>query len=367
LALIFNGIRPGNGTGILFSLVLYLPNIIMPKSESTIRDIARILGISKSTVSRALNNHYDVSQETARKVRELAAKIDYQPNLLAQHLKQQRTNTIGVLIPETVNRFTARAVGGIQQVADHAGYNVMICQSNETLATEQNNLRTLIASRVDGLLVSVSRRTDRHEHFQYAIDKEVPLVFFDRIIEELSASQVYSDNYEISFQGTEHLLAQGCKRIAFIAGSKHLHNYRNRLNGYIDALKKHNVTVSESLIVYTDYTSADVENYTRHLFSLRQKPDGIFAINDLAALEMMHILKKRGLIIPKDVAVLGFNNENICSLVEPTLSSIDHPAFEMGVAAAEILFNQIANKGVFQEKRMIKSRLVIRESTTRKL
>jgi DNA-binding LacI/PurR family transcriptional regulator len=359
--------RPGNGTEILFSLAADFQNKIMSKSEATIRDIAKILGISKSTVSRALNNHYDVSQETARKVRELATQIDYQPNLLAQHLKQQRTNTIGVLIPETVNRFTARAVGGIQEVADHAGYNVMICQSNETLATEQNNLRTLIASRVDGLLVSVSRKTDRHEHFQYAIDKEVPLVFFDRIVDELNASQVYSDNYEISFQGTEHLISQGCKRIAYIAGSKHLHNYRNRLNGYLDALKKHNITINESLIVFTDYTSNDVENYTRYLFNLRHKPDGIFAINDLAALEIMHILKKRGLSIPKDVAVLGFNNENICSLVEPTLSSIDHPAFDMGAAAAEILIKQIANKGVFQEKRMIKSRLVIRESTIRKL
>ncbi len=338
----------------------------MSKSDATIRDIAKILGISKSTVSRALNNHYDVSQETARKVRELAAKIDYQPNLLAQHLKQQRTNTIGVLIPEIVNRFTARAVGGIQDVADRSGYNVMICQSNETLATEQNNLKTLMASRVDGLLVSISRNTDRHEHFQYAIDKEVPLVFFDRIVEELNASQVYSDNYEISYQGTEHLLAQGCKRIAFIAGPKHLHNYRNRLNGYLDALKMHKIPILESLIVTTNYTTNDVENYTRYLFNLRQKPDGIFAFNDMAALEIIHILKKRGLKIPKDVAVLGFNNENICGLIEPTLSSIDHPAFEMGVAAAEILIKQIIDKEVYQEKRLIKSRLVIRESTNRK-
>jgi len=339
----------------------------MSKPEATIRDIAKILGISKSTVSRALNNHYDVSQETARKVRELAEKIDYQPNLLAQHLKQQRTNTIGVLVPETVNRFTARALAGIQEVADHAGFNVMICQSNETLATEQNNLKSLIANRADGLLISVSRKTDRHEHFQYAIDKAVPIVFFDRVVEDLNASQVFSDNYEISFHGTEHLLAQGCRRIAYIAGSQHLHIYRNRLNGYMDALKKHHIPISESLIVYTNYASNDVANYTRRLFSLRQKPDGIFALNDMAALEIISILRKRGLKIPEDVAVLGFNNENICGLIEPTLSSIDHPAFEMGVAAAEILFKQIANKEIPHEKRMIKSRLVIRESTTRKL
>ena len=337
----------------------------MSKSAATIRDIALVLGISKSTVSRALNDHYDVNPETARKVRELATQIDYHPNLLAQHLKQKRTNTIGVVIPETVNRFFAKAVGGIQEVANRAGYNVMICQSNESLALERNNLQTLLASKVDGLLISVSRETNRHDHLQYAIDKEVPIVFFDRIVEELSASQVYSDNYDISFEGTEHLLAQGCKRIAFIAGPQHLYNSRNRLNGYLGALKKHGVSVNESLIVDSNYKVNDVEDYTRYLFNLQQKPDGIFAINDMTALEMMHILKKRGLSIPKDVAVLGFNNETICRLVEPSLSSIDHPAFDMGAAAAEILLKQISKNEILQEKRLIKSRLVVRESTNR--
>jgi DNA-binding LacI/PurR family transcriptional regulator len=337
----------------------------MSKSSATIRDIARMLGISKSTVSRALNDHYDVNPETAKKVRELAGQLDYQPNLLAQHLKQQRTNTIGVIIPETVNRFFAKAIGGVQQVANRAGYNVIICQSDETLATERNNLHTLLANKVDGLLISVSRETDRYDHLQQAIDKEVPLVFFDRIVEELNASQVYSDNYEISFQGTEHLIAQGCKRIAFIAGPQHLYNSRNRLNGYVDALKKHEFTVNENLIVHANYKTDEVENYTRKLFNLRHKPDGIFAINDMAALEIMHILKKRGLNIPNDVAVLGFNNETICRLIQPSLSSIDHPAFDMGVAAAEILLQQIVKKEFVAEKRLIKSRLVVRESTNR--
>ena len=337
----------------------------MSKSAATIRDIALILGISKSTVSRALNDHFDVKPETARKVRELAAQIDYHPNLLAQHLKQKRTNTIGVVIPETVNRFFAKAIGGIQEVANKAGYNVMICQSNESLALERNNLQTLMASKVDGLLISVSRETNLHDHLQYAIDKEVPLVFFDRIVEELSASQVYSDNYDISFQGTEHLLTQGCKRIAFIAGPQHLYNSRNRLDGYLGALKKHNINVSKSLIVDAHYKVNEVGDYMRHLFNLPQKPDGIFAINDMAAIEIMHILKKRGLNIPKDVAVLGFNNETICRFVEPSLSSIDHPAFEMGAAATEILLKQIIKGEILQEKRLIKSRLVVRDSTNR--
>jgi DNA-binding LacI/PurR family transcriptional regulator len=339
----------------------------MSKSAATIRDIALILGISKSTVSRALNDHYDVNPETAKKVRELALQIDYHPNLLAQHLKQQRTNTIGVVIPDTVNRFFAKAIGGIQQVANQAGFNVIICQSNETLSLERNNVKTLMASKVDGLLISVSRETDRHEHLQYAIEKEMPIVLFDRIIEELQASQVYSDNYEISFQGTEHLLEQGCKRIAFIAGPRHLYNSRNRLNGYLAALKKHNINISDSLIVDSNYGTNNAEEYMRHLLNLRQKPDGIFAINDMAAMEIIHILKKRGLNVPKDVAVLGFNNETICRLVEPSLSSIDHPAFDMGAAAAEILLRQISKNGIVLEKRLIKSRLVVRESTNRVL
>ncbi|MFZ5999826.1 MAG: LacI family DNA-binding transcriptional regulator [Bacteroidota bacterium] len=338
----------------------------MPKSATTIRDIARILGISKSTVSRALNNHYDVNPETARKVHELAAQIDYQPNVLAQHLKTQHTNIIGVVIPETINRFFAKAVGGIQQVANSAGYNVMICQSNETLALERTNVQTLLSSRVDGLLVSVSRETDRHDHFQHVLNREVPLVFFDRIIEELEASQVYSDNFDITFQATEHLIEQGCKRIAFVAGPKHLYNSKHRLNGYLEALRKNNIKVSESLIVHATYGSSDVETYTRYLFNLRQKPDAVFAINDMAALEIMHILKKRGLNVPNDVAVIGFNNETICPLVEPSLTSIDHPAFEMGMAAAEILLQQITKKQITQEKRLIKSRLVVRESTIRR-
>jgi DNA-binding LacI/PurR family transcriptional regulator len=338
----------------------------MPKSPTTIRDIARMLGISKSTVSRALNDHYDVNPETARKVRELAAKIDFQPNMLAQHFKQQKTFTIGVIIPETVNRFFAKAIGGIQQVADREGYNVIICQSNESMETEKKNLNTLLSNRVDGLLISVSRETNKYDHFQQVINQEVPLVFFDRIVEELSAYQIHSDNYEISMQGTEHLIDQGCKRIAFSAGPSYLYNSRNRLKGYLDALQKRNLPIDENIIIHTNYKLDNVEDYTRHLFNMQNKPDAVFALNDLAAIETMHILKKRGISIPNDVAILGFNNETICRFVEPSLSSIDHPAFDMGKAATEMLLLKIKQDNLPQNREIVKSRLVIRESTLRK-
>jgi DNA-binding LacI/PurR family transcriptional regulator len=337
----------------------------MSKPAITIRDIARKLGVSKSTVSRALNHQYDVNPETARRVRELAAKMDYEPNLLAQHLKQQRTKTIGVIIPETVNRFFAKAVGGIQEVATQAGYNVIICQSNETLATERNNLQTLMANKVDGLLISVSRETDRYDHLQHAIDKEVPIVFFDRIVEELKASQVYSDNYNISLEGTEHLIEQGCKRIAYVAGRQNLYNSRNRFNGYLAALKKHDMTVLDSLIVHAEFTSGDVADYTHRLLNLTERPDGIFAINDMAAIEMIHIIKKMGLSVPSDIAILGFNNETIGNFIEPSLSSIAHPAFAMGTEAAGLLLKHINQTEIIPEKKLVKSQLIIRESTRR--
>lgn len=338
----------------------------MSKSHTTIRDIARMLGISKSTVSRALNDHYDVNPETARKVRELAAKIDFQPNILAQHFKQQRTFTIGVVIPETVNRFFAKAIGGIQQAADRAGYNVIICQSNESMEMEKKNLQTLLSSRVDGLLISISQETDQYNHFQHVINQEVPLVFFDRIVEELSAYQVHSDNYEISLQGTEHLIDQGCKRIAFIAGPQYLYTSRNRLKGYLDALEKRKIKIDDSLIIHTNYQLNTVEEYMRHLFNLRKRPDAVFAINDMAAIEIMHILKKKGFSIPHDVAVLGFNNETICRFIEPALSSIDHPAFDMGMVATELLLAKITNDALPLQKKLVTSRLVVRESTLRK-
>ncbi len=337
----------------------------MSSSSVTIKDIAKILGISKSTVSRALSEHSDVNQETRKKILEVAQQLNYQPNALALNLKQQRTNTIGVIIPETVNRFFAKAIGGIQRVANLAGYNVMICQSDESYITEKNNLRSLIASHVDGVIISVSSETDRTDHFDMLLQKKIPVVFFDRIREDLNTSQVYTDNYEISFVGTEHLIQQGCKRIAIIAGPQNLHNSRNRLNGYLDALKKHDMPIKESYIVHSNFTGGNIEEYTLYLIHLPQPPDAVFAINDYAAVEMMHVLKKNGLKIPEDIAVLGFNNENICRFVEPPLSTIDLPSYDMGAVSAEILLAQIRDASAPIQRKLVKSQLIVRESTHR--
>lgn len=360
------GTFPGTFPGFFPTLpcaILPLPS--MSKGPVTIKDIARFLGISKSTVSRALSGHLDVNPETKRRVLELARKLDYQPNTLAVSLKQQRTHTLGVIIPETVNRFFAKAVGGIQKVANQAGYNVIICQSDESYVAEKKNVQTMLASRVDGLLISVSRETDRYDHFEAVLSKGVPLVFFDRIVEKLEASQVFSDNYEVAREATRHLIAQGCQRIAFVAGPQHLYNSRNRLTGYLEALREAHIPVRENLIIQSQYRLDKTEEHTRYLLRLKERPDAIFAINDYAALEMMHEIKKAGLRIPEDIAVMGFNNETICRFVQPSLSSVDHPADTMGAAATEILIQQIEREDLTPVKRLVPSRLVVRESSHR--
>ncbi len=335
----------------------------MRKAAVTIKDIAKALGLSKSTVSRALSDHSSVNEETRKRILDLAQKLHYQPNLLALNFKQKRTKTIGVIIPETVNKFFARAIGGIQRVANPAGYNVITCESDESYEAEKSNLQSLVNSRVDGLLISVSSETFRTDHFDLLVQKGIPVVFFDRIREELNTSQVVTDNHDIAFTGTEHLISQGCKRIAILAGPENLYNSRNRLQGYVDALEKHDLPVREDYIFHSQFRAGNFEEHARAILDLHERPDAVFAINDYAALELIHFFKKHGLRIPEDIAVLGFNNEAFSKFVEPALSTVDLNANEMGAAATQILLEQIKDPGKAPQKKIIRSKLIVRAST----
>lgn len=335
----------------------------MVNKNITIKDIARKLGISKSTVSRALGNRADVHPETKKKVLELAGKLQYAPNIFGINLKQQKTNTIGVIVPETINSFFARALGGIQKRAEMAGVNVMICQSNESYISEKKNITNLVTNRVAGMIVSVSRETDNSEHFRPLLEKNIPLVFFDRICDDINASTVITDNYEVTCEAVEHLISQGMRRIAFVAGPQHLYNSKFRLKAFIDTMEKHNLPVLDYYIVHSNYQSDKVETYTRYLINLPQRPEAIFAINDAAALEMMDIIKKSGLKVPDDIAVLGFNNEAFGKYIEPSLTTVDQPAHEMGEVAAELLIHEIHHPEAPKENRLVKSKLVVRAST----
>ena len=329
----------------------------------TIKDIALKLNLSTSTVSRALTDHPDIKKETKKLVLKLARELDYQPNPIALSLKQNRTHILGVIIPETSISFFSKAISGIQEIAAAAGYQVMICSSHESVEIEKQNVQTLLNSRVDGLIISVSKETRDIGHLAKVLDKRVPTVFFDRVCESLHATKVVADNFTISFKTVEHLITTGRKRIAFIAGPQNLYNSRKRLEGYKEALKKYNLTIDDQLIVYSNYEGENVKTYTKSLLDLNPPVDAIFAINDRSAIEMIHLIKQRQLTVPGDIAVVGFNNERFAAFFDPPLSSVDHPAFEMGKAATELLLQHIEDDLLPAQKRVLKSDLVIRESS----
>lgn len=337
----------------------------------TIKDIARELGISPSTVSRALKDHPDISPETKKAVNQLATKLNYQPNIVALNLRQSKTNTIGVIIPEVVHFFFSTIISGIEDVAYRAGYNVILTQSNESQAREVTDIKALFNSRVDGMLISVSRETTDFEHIESIISKGVPIVFFDRVYNNPQLSKVIVDDFAGAKEATLHLIDQGCKRIAHIAGPPNLDISKQRLEGYKQALVEHNIKFEDDLItVCPDGTIDEGKIAAFKLLDLKKKPDAIFASNDPSAMGAMLALKERGLKIPKDVAVVGFSNWFFSALMEPSLTTVDQPGFEMGQEAAKLLIRQIEKKGkdkedteIQSETKILKTRLIVRDSS----
>ena len=335
----------------------------MTVKRTTIKDIAVQLNLSTSTVSRALSDHSDVSAKTRVMVRELAQQLDYHPDPVAVNLKQRKTKVIGLILPRIVNRFFSKALSGIQSVVNDHGYNIIISQSDESLNLEKANVETMLSSRVDGLIVSLSKETIDVEHFRKVLNTETPIVFFDRVSEDLNTSRVIIDDYEASYKAVEHLIEQGCRRVAHVTGPPNLFISRKRLEGYKDAIRDHGLPLDKKLIVFSTYQTDDVKSYTNYLLSLKSPPDGIFAINDLSALQMMHYIKAKGLSIPKDIAIIGFNNEATDAYLDPPLTSVDSPAMELGRNAASLLFNHIEDETLPASCQVIKSKLVIRESS----
>ena len=344
----------------------------MKYNQVTIKDIARELGISPSTVSRALKDHPDISQETKRLVNELAEKLNYQPNIVALSLRQSKTNTIGVIIPEIVHFFFSTVISGIEDVAYSAGYNVILAQSNESQAREVTDTKALYNSRVDGLLMSVSRETTNFDHIESLLAKGVPIVFFDRVYESDQASKIIVDDFTGAKEATLHLIDQGCKRVAHIEGPPNLEISKQRLEGYKEALKDYNIPFNKELVaICPSGTIEEGKAATEKLLSLKNRPDGIFATNDPAAMGAMQAIKQKKLRIPQDVALVGFSNWFFSSLMDPPLSSVDQPGFEMGQEAAKLLIRQIEkqNKGeadIIHETKILKTRLVVRESSLKK-
>lgn len=339
----------------------------MKSPQITIKDIARSLKISPSTVSRALKDHPDISPATKKAVRELAQELDYQPNSVALSLRKSKTFTIGVIIPQIVHHFFSTVISGIEDVAYKAGYHVMICQSNESFDREKASAQALLASRVDGMLVSVAQETSDLKHFEMLLNRNVPLVFFDRVASGLDTSSVVVDDFGGAYRAVEYLIKSGCRKVAHLAGPDNLEISQNRIKGYKKAVDDYGLALRPEHIVTAGLTIEEGRKACLELLERGELPDAIFAANDPLAIGALKVLKEKGIKIPEEISVIGFSDEPITALIEPPITTIAQPGFEMGQLATQLLLDEISHKSDEERlpsvKRELKTELVIREST----
>lgn len=310
------------------------------KKEVTIYDLAKELNYSPSTISRALNNHRSISKKTIKLIKEAALEMGYRPNNLAAGLRNNKSNTIGVLISRINRPFMASLISGIEETARKEGYNVLISQSNDRYENEVSNCNALYESRVTGLIVSLSMETVDTAHFQKFIDQGIPIVFVDRVPENFNSYKVVIDNYTAGYSATKHLIDQGCTRIAHFAGGQHRNIYEERKKGYLDALRDSGLPILEELVVHFKTLSFEEgTKATKKLLKLEAPPDGIFSANDTAAVSAVMCAKKMGIEVPHQLAVIGFNDDPIASIMQPSLSTVSHPASKMGAISARRILN----------------------------
>lgn len=336
--------------------------------KATIQDIARKLNVNASTVSRALNGHRAISEITKKRVLAAAKKLNYHPNRIASSLRLGKTEIIGVIIPSTEISFFASVIHGIENIATQNNCSVLIYQSNEMPEAEMRGIRTFLHARVDGVLASISKETTSLGHFQEIIKRGVPLVLFDRVTDKLQVPSVVVDDYKGAFNATTHLINEGCRSIAHIAGQKHVTIFTKRLKGYKDALLASGLPVRNELIVYGNITVESGMECMRHLLALPQPPDAVFAVEDFTALGAMQELKRSGKKIPDEIALIGFANASFSNYITPGLSTVDQQAKQMGEEAAKLFFLLSSNKSFYRikpEKIVLEPELIIRASSSK--
>lgn len=313
------------------------------KRQTRLADLALELGLSIATVSRALKNYPDISQGTKQKVLELAHSWNYHPNGMAAGLRNNESKLIGVIVPEISNQFFSLVIKGIMEVAYDEGYRVLLCQSDESYEKEVANVNALLTGNVDGVLVSIAHGTQVFDHFREFKQAELPLVFFDKITDEIPAcSKVIVDDYAGAYGAVCHLIDQGFDKIAHIKGPLLSYTARNRFAGYRDALLAHNIPVESQLIL--DAVSMTVEEgilLGKLVAQHKKRVNAVFAVTDLMAIGLQHGLKQAGIRIPDDIAVMGFNDWFLNELMDPPISSVQQPGYEMGKIATEILIEEI--------------------------
>jgi LacI family transcriptional regulator len=336
------------------------------KKEITIYDIAKALNISPSTVSRGLKNHPHIRKETKKNIIAKAKEMGYQQNKFASNLRQKHTNTIGVVVPKLDSYFMATVISGIEKITAQYGYGLIISQSQESWKKEISCISTLFNSRVDGLLISLAFNTKNLEHFNVLLNKDIPVVFFDRVTDCDGCLSIVIDNYKAGYEATSHLIEQGCKRIVHIGGNLLRNVYSERFNGYKQALADHKLEFDQNLVVISDMTGPAGTDTAKKILKMIPRPDGIFASNDTTAVAAMVELERAGVIIPDEIAVVGFNNDPISQVIRPNLSTVDYPARQIGEIAATSLINKLKNSESANFSTLIlKHNFICRQSSLR--
>lgn len=337
----------------------------------TIKDIAKALGISTSTVSRALRDSYEISPETKQLVLDCAEKLNYRPNPIALSLKERRSLSIGVVVCEIANSFFSQIINGIESIAYDKGYNVIISQSNESYEREIMDLHYLSSRSVDGLLISLSTETNDISHLQSLHQKGLPIVLFDRVSHDIKTHNVVVDNFRGAYEATEHLLQNGYRNIAAIANSEFLSITAERLSGYKQALEDYDVKYNKAYVKHCFYGGmvfSEIEEAVNKLYTLKTKPDAIITMSDKLTTGCLKTLMRRGIKVPDDIALVGFSNSDITELLNPALTVIRQPALEMGKAATELLLQLIESKRpVTQfENRVLTPELILGHSSLKR-
>lgn len=335
----------------------------------TIYDIAEKLNLATSTISRALKDHHTISDKTIKKVKQTAKEMGFVPNTLAAGLRGNTSKTIGILIPTITQPFLSSLISGIEITAQKSEYSVIIMQSHDSYEMEVNLAKSLYSNRVSGVICSLAMETKDTSHFKQFSNNNIPLVFVDRVPRDYDTFRVVINNYLAGYKATTHLIEQGCKRIAHLtAGSEFGTLYNERKRGYMDALLEHELPIEDKLIInLKEMTYEDGVKACNQLFDLKPPPDGLFAPGDILAVSAVQTAKKRGIKIPEEFAVIGFNNDPISEIIEPNISTITHPAEKMGKAAAELIIKNLKSVKDEDAKEItfLNTQVLVRESSKR--
>lgn len=329
-----------------------------------IKVIAKELKISTSTISRAFNGSPDINKDTKEKILAYAREHNFLPNHYASNLRDKKSRTLAVIVPEIANDFFAQAINGIEEVARKKGFYILLYRTDDVFDKEVSFVNYLNNGKVDGIIMSVSGEANDHNYLRKLSQKNVPVVFFDRIYEDIEAAKVITNDYDSSFDATEHLIQAGCKRIAYLVVNKSISIGQVRMQGYADALQKHGIPFNDELVI--DCSNDEKVNYGILKGALEEiKPDGIFSSVERLAFATYYVCHDLGIDIPRDLKVISFSSLNIAPLLSPALSTITQPAFEMGFKAATLLFEELEQKGANVQKKqhVLKSKIIIRKSS----